>query len=440
MPSGAGSAPDGVAVGPNGSIWFTEFGADKIGTIDPTTHAISEFTIPTRMQSPRDRAGPDGNFWFTEFNTDQIGMINPTTHKITEYPIPTMDAEPFGITAGPNNTVWFTEWSGNQIGSVNIATGKVTEYPIPTLDAAPEGIMQDSAGNIWFTESVGNKIAMYDPTTETYTEHALPNAGAEPYAITAGPGGNLYFTEYTGNQIGVYSPSSSSFLTSLRFQRVQHGETPEPTGIASAPDGSLWFTQSKTNQVAMLNTSSSAITEVTPPTALSGPRGIAAGSDGSIWFAELNTGKMATIAPSLQIARAGAPSLSMKVGSTFGLTVDVEYQSGGAIDTGYDGTVSLSIPGAAPGTLAGNTSVTATNGVATFTGLSFTDSGSFSIQVTSGSAHGAFRRPDPGRRPYRVFPGQPRRPAHRALAAGGGERTTGDLRQGKEPLSSPASC
>ena len=95
---------------------------------------------------------------------------------------------------------------------------------------------------------------------------------------------------------------------------------------------------------------------------------------------------MATIAPSLQIALAGAPSLSMKVGSTFGLTVDVEYQSGGAIDTGYDGTVSLSIPGAAPGTLAGNTSVTATNGVAAFTGLSFTDSGSFSIQVTSGSA------------------------------------------------------
>ena len=177
LPSGAGSAPDGVAVGSNGSIWFTAFGADAIGKVDPTTHAITEYTIPTKNAEPLGIAlGPDGNLWFTEFNTDQIGMINATTHKFTEYPIPTMDAEPFGITAGPNNTVWFTEWSGNQIGSVNITTGKVTEYPIPTLDAAPEGIMQDAAGNIWFTESVGNKIAMYDPTTETYTEHALPNA------------------------------------------------------------------------------------------------------------------------------------------------------------------------------------------------------------------------------------------------------------------------
>ena len=31
-------------------------------------------------------------------------MINPTTHAITEFPIPTAGSEPVGITAGPTAT------------------------------------------------------------------------------------------------------------------------------------------------------------------------------------------------------------------------------------------------------------------------------------------------------------------------------------------------
>ena len=37
-------------------------------------------------------------------------MINPTTHAITEFPIPTAARPwPNGITAGPDGNLWFTE-------------------------------------------------------------------------------------------------------------------------------------------------------------------------------------------------------------------------------------------------------------------------------------------------------------------------------------------
>jgi streptogramin lyase len=45
-------------------------------------------------------------------------MINPTTHAIAGFPIPTAFAEPGGITSGPDGNLWFT-WAG-QIGEVVI--------------------------------------------------------------------------------------------------------------------------------------------------------------------------------------------------------------------------------------------------------------------------------------------------------------------------------
>ena len=97
--------------------------------INPTTHAITEFPIPTAHSFPQGiTTGPDGNLWFTETYANQIGMINPTTHAITEFPIP-RPAWPFGITAGPDGNLWFTESSANQIGMINPTTDAITEFP-----------------------------------------------------------------------------------------------------------------------------------------------------------------------------------------------------------------------------------------------------------------------------------------------------------------------
>ena len=55
-------------------------------------------------------SGPDGNLWFTEFGTDKIGKINPSTDAITEYSNRDLDdAEPDEITVGPDGNLWFTE-------------------------------------------------------------------------------------------------------------------------------------------------------------------------------------------------------------------------------------------------------------------------------------------------------------------------------------------
>src|SRR5262249_39669410 len=131
------------------------------------------------------------------------------------------------------------------------------------------------------------------------------------------------------------------------------------------------------------------ITEVTTPSAISGPRGIVVAGNGSTWFTEVNAGKVATVVRSTHIVVTGSTPVHMQLGETFGLTVAVEFDSGD-VDTAYNGAVSLALVSNSTATsLLGSTSVMATNGVASFSGLSLSSAGNFSILVKSGSARSA---------------------------------------------------
>ena len=67
----SGSAPTYITSGPNGNLWFTESGTDKIGEIT-TGGTITQFSLhrrqPTRRVSP---PGPTAPLWFTEQGTRQ---------------------------------------------------------------------------------------------------------------------------------------------------------------------------------------------------------------------------------------------------------------------------------------------------------------------------------------------------------------------------------
>jgi hypothetical protein len=113
------SGPGGIAVGPDGALWFAEGSGNKIGRIT-VSGAITEFPVPTAMSGPVGiAAGSDGALWFTEGSGNKIGRIT-TLGTVTEYPLPTASSGPNYITAGPDGALWFTEHQGNKIGRITI--------------------------------------------------------------------------------------------------------------------------------------------------------------------------------------------------------------------------------------------------------------------------------------------------------------------------------
>jgi hypothetical protein len=114
---GSFNRPLSITTGPDGALWFTENGGNKIARIT-TAGVITEFPIPTADSNPTGiTAGPDGALWFAEASADKIGRIT-TEGVITEFPI-TAGSFPTDITTGPDGALWFPEYHAGQIGRIN---------------------------------------------------------------------------------------------------------------------------------------------------------------------------------------------------------------------------------------------------------------------------------------------------------------------------------
>jgi virginiamycin B lyase len=384
--------PFEIRAGADGNLWFTEGFANNIGMINPATHAITEFPIPTANESQSGiTAGPDGNLWFTEYSStgkpiysaSNIGMITTDpTHTIYQFATPTANSGPRAIAAGPDGNLWFTEVGADKIGMINPATHAITEFAIPTASAYPQGICAGPDGNVWFTEET-SKIGMINLATYVITEVAVPSGGTG--TITAGPDGNLWFTEVGADKIGMINPTDPTHhVTEFTVPTAGAG----PAWITAGADGNLWFTEQNVGQIGMINPATHAITEYPIPYANTRPYGITAGPDSNVWFADHGTNSIGvvTLTPNADhfVVTQQSPS-SVTAGSPFGLTVQADDSSGN-LDSSFNGTVTVALANNPGGTTLGGTlSVTASGGVATFSGLTLTKAASgYTLLVSAG--------------------------------------------------------
>src|SRR5262249_17825380 len=117
-------------------------GSNKIGRITPTG-TVADFLIPTTNSQPEGVAlGPDGNVWFAESNAGKLGRITPDG-TITEYALPT-GGNSYDVTAGPDGPIRFTDFgttrSGKRAGNAAPQVGGHNTGPGgPTAPAGAQG-------------------------------------------------------------------------------------------------------------------------------------------------------------------------------------------------------------------------------------------------------------------------------------------------------------
>jgi streptogramin lyase len=225
--------------GYEGFVYFTEFVRNKIGRLDIgyrdtpgySWGRIDEFTIPTPSSGPMNLAiDPyNGSIWFTEYQANKIGrlfFVGETTWRFIEYSLPTPNSYPTDIAVDPNcwhvfpawnltvtetqTHIWFTMSGSNKIGRLNGETGEIVEY---WTRGTPWGITVTEESFVWFTQKLGDRIAKLNPWTAVITEVPVPvhSPGSEPFYIKNDTDGSLWFTESTENRIGRYIPGQNLF-------------------------------------------------------------------------------------------------------------------------------------------------------------------------------------------------------------------------------------
>ena len=233
--------PTGITIGPDGDIWFAEEAGSAIGRLTPEGSFI-EFPLPPLSWPAAITAGPDAALWFTENGTNQIGRIS-TGGVLSAYSTPTSASRPLAIVAGPDGNLWFTEAAVNQIGKIS-PKGKITEYPSPTdkADGLPMAIAVGSDKRIWFVSSARSIVAM--TTDGIGTEYSLP-PGSDAVGMTASTSGNLWFSNAKGS-IGTLSASGQAAATPL-------SGAGSIGGIAIDQAGSIWISDITGNKLTRVD-------------------------------------------------------------------------------------------------------------------------------------------------------------------------------------------
>ena len=233
--------PHDVIVDADGIAWYSSFGEQNLGRLDPKTGAVKEYPVPlhkpgfpTGFLGLRDDKA--GNLWLGNMYQATIVKFDRKTEKFQFWPLPpeqNIDAaqvnmvspqsshvdgkvwtqnngfagvhrldiatgkietwEPFKNAKEPHNiydvipdsknNVYFTDFRWRHIGRIDAKTGEVKLFEVPTPASAPRRGQMDAQDRLWFGEYRGDRIAMFDTKTEQFKEWKVPPRWSAPYDV-----------------------------------------------------------------------------------------------------------------------------------------------------------------------------------------------------------------------------------------------------------------
>ncbi len=267
--------PHDVIIGKDGMAYYTNFGEQNIGRLDPKTGKVTEIALPELKKGwPQGSLGlhadKDGNLWFGMMYQGAIGKFDIASQKLETFSLPpdvnkdmaqvnmvrpefaSVDGKvwaqnngfaalhrldlktgaietiaPFaGTKAGENhniydifpdanNNVYFTDFAQQHLGRVDAKTGQTTLFELPTKASAPRRGMLDDRGRLWFGLYRGNKIDMFDTKTEAFKEWEMPTAWSAPYDVTVDKNGQVWTGSMLNDRVSRLDPDTGTFVEYL---------------------------------------------------------------------------------------------------------------------------------------------------------------------------------------------------------------------------------
>src|SRR5665213_3482849 len=193
--------PHDVVVDASGIVWYSSFGEQNLGRLDPKTGKVTEFPIiehkpgfPTGLLGLR--SDHDGNLWLGNMYQATIVKFDRKAETFQFWPLQgeqNIDAAQINMvspqSAQVDGKVWsqnngfFTDFRQRHIGRIDAKTGEVALYTIPTPASAPRRGMMDAQDRLWFAEYRGVRIAVFDTKTEQFKEWPIGPRWSSPYDV-----------------------------------------------------------------------------------------------------------------------------------------------------------------------------------------------------------------------------------------------------------------
>ena len=267
--------PHDAIVDSEGMVWFTHFGEQFLGKLEPKTGKVSEYPLPVikpgypigTLDLETDKAGHlwigmmyqggvakfdkktekfqvwkvpqewqtdatqqafltptnsdvDGKVWVKNSDRAQILRLDPATGEWENLgsfkdPSTSRTITSYGIPADHQNNLYLLDFSSSNIGKLDAKTGKLTIYRSPIPNSRPRRGRVDEQNRLWFAEYAGNAIGMLDPKTEKIQEWVLPTAWGQPYDVVTDRNGEAWTGSMLSDRVSRLDPQTGEFVEYL---------------------------------------------------------------------------------------------------------------------------------------------------------------------------------------------------------------------------------
>ncbi len=273
--------PHDVVVDADGHVWYSDFGAQFVGELDPRTGQATDYAIPVlKPEQPKGgldlELAPDGNIWLSMMYQAGIASIDRKTKQVRTFEIPKQWQSPstqasmvtpthmdvdgkvwtnnqedhsslrldvktgqwenlgeakdksgkqvsgYGMPSDQANNLYLLEFGGTSIGLRNATTGEVTIWKTPFAGSRPRRGRVDGQNRLWFAEYGGNGIGMFDPATQKIREWQLPTPWSAPYDVVPTKSGEVWTGSMLNDRVARLDPSTDQIVEYL---------LPRPTNI-----------------------------------------------------------------------------------------------------------------------------------------------------------------------------------------------------------------
>jgi streptogramin lyase len=267
--------PHDVVLDSDGMVWFSHFGEQFLGRLDPKTGKVSEYPIPVAkagfpvgtLDLRTDKAGNlwvgmmyqaavarfdkktetfkvwsipkewqtdaaqsghldpsathiDGKVWVKNSDRSQILRLDPQTgewENLGSFNDPASGRRlgVYGIPADRDNNLYLLDFSASHIGRIDAKSGRFTIYRGAIDDSRPRRGDVDEQNRLWFAEYGGNAIGMFDPKSEKIQEWVLPIAWEAPYDVVADKNGEVWTGSMLSDRVSRLDPKTGEFVEYL---------------------------------------------------------------------------------------------------------------------------------------------------------------------------------------------------------------------------------
>jgi len=264
-----------VILDKKGQIWFSNFGEQKIGKVDPVTGALREIDVErAKPEWPSGilamRPDLDGKIWIGNMYQASIARFDPETETFKFFTPPKEDnlsstqlnqVSPFNT--GVDGKVWAQNSGFAGVHRFDLETGKVETWA-PFKDSKKVhniyDVISDSKNNAFFTDFRNEHIGRIDAKTGEVKLFEIPTKLASPRRGSMDDQDRLWFGEYRGHRIGMFDTRQSIF---------KEWQIPTPYSacydVVLDKDAFAWTGSMTTDRIARLNTQTDEIIEYQLP-------------------------------------------------------------------------------------------------------------------------------------------------------------------------------